>query len=54
MKTRIEIYQALIKLLKRDIFNEDDFSGMTYHEGIEEALQWVLEEIPDEEFEFSP
>lgn len=30
------------------------YSGMTYEEGILEALDWVLENIHDDEFEYSP
>jgi hypothetical protein len=28
------------------------FNAMTYEQGIEEALLWVLEQIPDDEFEY--
>lgn len=46
MKTDKEINDVL--------FNFDDsksqFPGMTYEQGIYEALQWVLGEISDEEF----
>jgi hypothetical protein len=30
------------------------YGGMTYEEGVEEALRWVLEEISDEEFTCPP
>lgn len=30
------------------------YGGMTYEEGIEEGLRWVLEEITDEEFTYPP
>ena len=30
------------------------YSGMSYEEGIDEALRWVLEEISDEEFTYPP
>lgn len=28
--------------------------GMTYEQGVEEALMWVLGEIDDEDFSFTP
>lgn len=30
------------------------YGGMTYEEGVEEALRWVLGEITDEEFTYPP
>ena len=34
--------------------DESRFPGMTYEQGVEEALLWVVEEISDEEFAYSP
>lgn len=31
---------------------KNNYPGMTYENGVEEALQWALGEISDEEFEF--
>lgn len=45
MKTKKEIEFAREKLE-----NMKDYSGMTYKQGIEEALSWVLCEIEDDEF----
>jgi hypothetical protein len=29
------------------------FAGMTYEQGVEEALMWVLGELEDEDFEYA-
>jgi hypothetical protein len=50
MKTQSDINSVLSKV---DI-EGTKFPGMTYEDGIEEALLWVLEEIPDDEFEYAP
>jgi hypothetical protein len=44
-KSQIEKIYDLI-----DTYKKTKFPGMTYEEGVAEALGWVLEEIPDEEF----
>jgi len=33
---------------------ETKFRGMTYEQGIEEALLWALGETDDDEFEYAP
>lgn len=46
MKTKEEIEKAL-----RGAANcEGMYPAMSYELGVEEALQWVLDEIPDDEF----
>ena len=50
MKTRLEIKEILDNLPADGV---SKFFGMTYEQGIEEALRWVLEEMPNEEFEYS-
>mgnify|MGYP001237715635 CR=1 FL=1 len=46
MKTQEQIEEKMAEL--------DDqgtrYPGMTYEQGVDEALRWVLEEIADEEF----
>ncbi len=49
MKGRIEIKKALERVAN----SEFQHSGLTYEAGIEEALSWVLGEVPDEEFEYA-
>ena len=49
MKTRREIESALKNV---DVENPQ-FHNMTYEQGVEEALMWVLTEIDDDEFEYS-
>lgn len=46
MRTQAQIEKVIDKFDSQ----EDNFSGMTYEQGIEEALLWVLEEISNEEF----
>lgn len=50
MKNKSIIEEAL------DNVQESDSShfGMTYEQGVEEALMWVLGEIDDEDFSFTP
>lgn len=47
MKSRQEIEEVLSQLP-----DSTKFPAMTYEQGIDEALCWVLEEISDEEFEY--
>ena len=49
MKTKEEIDAVLYKI------NSDctKYPGMNYEQGLEEALMWVLGDIPDEEFSYS-
>ena len=47
MKTENEINQVLLRV---DTASKSKFPAMTYEQGVEEALQWVLGEIPDNEF----
>jgi hypothetical protein len=30
------------------------FPGMTYEQGIEDALMWAMEELEDDDFEYAP
>jgi hypothetical protein len=46
MKTQQQIEDALGKVES----SQTRFPGMSYEQGIEEALSWVLGEIPDNEF----
>jgi hypothetical protein len=48
MKTKDEIEKILMNIPTGDT----NYPGMTYENGVEEALRWVLEEIEDEEFEY--
>ena len=48
MKNEQEIKEVLDKV---DTTSGTKFSSMTYEQGVEEALSWVLGEISDEEFE---
>lgn len=49
-KTESEI-EAALRNLPAD--GSTKYPGMTYEEGIDEALRWVLGEIPDEDFEYT-
>jgi hypothetical protein len=42
--------QEVAKVLGEFDASESNFQGMTYEQGVEEALMWVMEEIPDEDF----
>ncbi len=44
---------AIQKAADRVKVNSTKYPGMTYEEGVCEALEWVLGEIPDEEFEYA-
>lgn len=46
MKTKAEIE----RLMKYTDFYTRNFPGMTYEQGVEDALNWVLGEIDDEDF----
>ena len=50
MRTENEINNVLDCLPGDERTN---YPAMTYEQGVEEALLWVLEEIPNEEFEFT-
>jgi hypothetical protein len=52
MKTQNEIEQVLSNLPENPY--KTKFASMTYEQGIDEALNWVLGEISDEEFEYGP
>ena len=47
MKTREEIDKAI-----GNVPDVTQYPGMSYEEGVSEALRWVLGEVPDEEFEY--
>ena len=47
MKDETEINAALSKV---DEFGASKFPGMTYEQGVAEALKWVIGFIPDDEF----
>jgi len=49
MKSKDEIENVLRNV---DSANPKYF-GMSYEQGVEEALQWVLDEIPNEDFEYT-
>lgn len=49
MKTKGEIEGALVGVADADT-QGSKYPGMTYEQGIAEALRWVLGDIPDEEF----
>ena len=51
MKNKSEIEKVLMNLPES---GKTNYPAMTYEQGIEEALMWVLEEISDNEFEYSP
>ena len=48
MKTEKEIRKVIDSLP-----DNTKFFAMTYEQGIDEALSWVLDEISDEEFEYA-
>ena len=47
MKSDTEIEEALCRIKGVE---GSRYPGMTYEQGIEEALCWVIGEIPDKEF----
>jgi hypothetical protein len=47
MKTKEEIEKVALNL--GDV-HDTKYPNMTYEQGVDEALGWVLGEIPDEEF----
>ena len=40
MKTKQEIHQMIDKA--NDLLDSDNYSGMSYQDGVKEALEWVL------------
>lgn len=50
MKTKEEIEKALSNVDEHAL---SKYPGMTYEQGIAEALQWVMGDISDEEFEYA-
>ena len=50
MKTQQDIDAALGRI---DENAASAYPGMTYEQGVTEALRWVLEEIADIEFEYA-
>lgn len=48
MKTSEEIQEAMDKINT----SETKYPGMTYEEGVEESLMWVLNQITDDQFEY--
>ncbi len=50
MKNKTIIEEALNNVQKC----ESNHFNMTYEQGVEEALLWVLEEIDNEDFDFTP
>lgn len=49
-KSRAEIDAVLNRV---DDDEPSKYPGMTYEQGISEALLWVLGDLPDEEFEYA-
>ena len=47
MRSKKEIEKAMDILLSE---RKTPLSGMTYEQGVDDALSWVLEELSDEEF----
>jgi len=50
MKSEKEIQNVLRNL---PLSGETNYNAMTYEEGIEETLMWILDEISDEEFSYT-
>lgn len=50
MKTDKEIESILDKLEQIKNESPDKFAGMSYLDGISDALYWVLGEVDDDEF----
>ncbi len=50
MKSKQEIVEVINTLLSE---RKPPLHGMTYEQGVDEALSWVLEEISDEEFYYA-
>jgi hypothetical protein len=48
MKSEDEVQEALDDI---NIHEGSNYPGMTYEDGLLIALQWVLEQVSDEEFE---
>jgi len=47
MRSKQEIIEVINNLLSE---KKIPLSGMTYEQGVDDALSWVLEELSDEEF----
>jgi len=47
MKTEEEIEEKLVDI---DTSRPSKYYNMTYEQGVEEALMWVLEQVDDDEF----
>ena len=50
MRTEEEIEDVLDTIYP----DENSYPNLTYENGIEEALLWVIGDIPNEDFEFTP
>ena len=49
MKTQNEVEKALEKFFEMNT----NYHGMTYEEGVRNALDWVLENVADEDFDYA-
>ena len=49
MKTELQIKEVLSNVDT----DKNKYHGMTYEQGVEEALLWVLDELEDDEFPYS-
>ena len=49
MKTQTEIERSMNH---PDLF-KSEYPGMSYEEGVKEALEWVVGQISDDEWEYS-
>jgi hypothetical protein len=49
MREEDEIEQVI-----RNLPSETKYRGMTYEEGIRDALEWVLGNLDDDEFDYAP
>ena len=47
MKTEYEINKILQKL---DIIKPSEYPNMSYEQGVEETLMWIIGDISDDEF----
>jgi hypothetical protein len=53
MKTKDQVVNALAKL-DRQYFDKTKFPAMNYEDGVKETLEWILEVVPDDEYEYAP
>jgi len=51
---RMRTEEEIEKVLDTIYPDENNYPSMTYENGIEEALMWVIEDIPNEVFSFTP